>query len=918
MRPCKLSRLLILLAMPALACTQLFEHNDPPDGDPPSATVGVWQRAVLAFTNTSYTGNPFELELDVSFTHSGSGTTIVMPGYYAGDDTWKVGFMPSEEGDWAYQTLSVDPDLNAIEDTVHAVSSSNKGLLKAAAADGRKWRFADGTYLAVPVALRMNFFSDEGTLAEFEAAADFVAANNMHMLDTRLQPESATMLAFDGDPADHRFNLEVWDRMEARMEALAERGLGAYIMAYTDDSGAPTWAAQSATEELFLRYMVARLAGYPVVLWDTGIDVSEYRTQADIDWFGTTVRALDPYDHPISSRAGGGSGDLLMAGRTYESRGDQLALIDDMIGYFEAGDVPVGMFDAWGENRPSHPEKDFRPEDVRRSMWKALVAGGLAVIYRGSDGFFHMDDIASDLESESWIGLVNPFVEAELGATFGSMVPAPSLVANGYALADPDRTNLLIFLMGANDKWDTGDGSDVTVKLSGISGEYVATWFDTRTGSESSAGTLAGGVDHVLTPPSTDDWVLLLTWQPAPPAANEYFVAISGSDTNTGAIDNPWRTIAHAFAQVSAGDIINVRAGTYNEVLDAGSKGGSGPGAYITLRAYQGEEVVIDATGLAAVCLDFRDSQYIQVEGIKLHYCDTVGAWLGPYITLRDVEVAHTSHPSRARGWGIMAGSFDRGARIPGIQILNVTAYDNYDGINIWYSQDIIVRDSEFFNNCDDGLDGLEGVDGALIERNAAYENGWAGVCDGGDGFKLGQYASGGAPGSESQNSTIRNNLAYNNRKGGFVLTGFNLDIYHNTSYYNRISLSGRDNVFRNNIVVSGSFLFNNHDTAQIHDPYSFVMDYNLLDVSTITFNPSPGASDVYYSTMAEMCAAEGLGCNSQDADPLFVDRDNGDFHLLDGSPAIDNGIDVSVSDDYDENARPAGGGYDIGAFEKQ
>jgi hypothetical protein len=44
-----------------------------------------------------------------------------------------------------------------------------------------------------------------------------------------------------------------------------------------------------------------------------------------------------------------------------------------------------------------------------------------------------------------------------------------------------------------------------------VSGTYQAIWFDPRTGSETSAGTLSGGSNHVLTPPSSDDWVLLLT-----------------------------------------------------------------------------------------------------------------------------------------------------------------------------------------------------------------------------------------------------------------------------------------------------------------------------------------------------------------------------------------------------------------------
>ena len=144
-------------------------------------------------------------------------------------------------------------------------------------------------------------------------------------------------------------------------------------------------------------------------------------------------------------------------------------------------------------------------------MWKCVIAGGLAAIYRGSDGHFHINNVQSDLESEQWIRLVNPFIDNHIGDTFGAMVPTPSLVTNGYSLADPGRTKLLFFLMGANDKWDSGNGGNITVRLSTLSGSYDAIWFDTRTGDEIDAGTLTGGTDHTLTPPSTDDWVLLLS-----------------------------------------------------------------------------------------------------------------------------------------------------------------------------------------------------------------------------------------------------------------------------------------------------------------------------------------------------------------------------------------------------------------------
>ena len=50
-------------------------------------------------------GNPF-VDVQLSAEFKNGDTTIKAPGFYDGDGTYKIRFMPSVEGEWSYKTQS--------------------------------------------------------------------------------------------------------------------------------------------------------------------------------------------------------------------------------------------------------------------------------------------------------------------------------------------------------------------------------------------------------------------------------------------------------------------------------------------------------------------------------------------------------------------------------------------------------------------------------------------------------------------------------------------------------------------------------------------------------------------------------------------------------------------------------------------
>jgi hypothetical protein len=75
-----------------------------------------------------------------------------------------------------------------------------------------------------------------------------------------------------------------------------------------------------------------------------------------------------------------------------------------------------------------------------------------------------------------------------------------------------------------------------------------------------------------------------------------YYVAPSGDDTNSGIIDQPFRTIQKCASNALPGDTCYVRAGTYRETITPATSGNTL--ANITFKAYSDEKVIISGADL--------------------------------------------------------------------------------------------------------------------------------------------------------------------------------------------------------------------------------------------------------------------------------------------------------------------------------
>ena len=112
-----------------------------------------------------------------------------------------------------------------------------------------------------------------------------------------------------------------------------------------------------------------------------------------------------------------------------------------------------------------------------------------------------------------------------------------------------------------------------------------------------------------------------------------YYVSTTGNDSNPGTRTAPWRTVQHAADTARAGAIVNLRSGTYEELVSINVSGNASDG-FITFRSYPGEAAILDAehftpTGRQGV-LTIHNQSYIRIEGLEIRNFHTAEHRLSP------------------------------------------------------------------------------------------------------------------------------------------------------------------------------------------------------------------------------------------------------------------------------------------------
>jgi len=254
-------------------------------------------------------GNPYK-DYEISATFSKGDRSLRVRGFYDGNGTYRVRFMPDEEGEWRYETFSNAAELNGVSGnfTCTPPRPGNHGPVRVRGS--RHFAYEDGTpYLPFGTTcyawIHMNRDLQEQTLNTL-AQAPF---NKLRMCvfpkNYSFNKEEPDLFPFVRK-ADGTFDLEVFDphffaKLEQRILDLQRLGIEAdLILFHPYDKG--KWGfdeMDAATDDYYLRYIIARLASYRNVWWSMAneYDFMKAKTMDDWDRVFRVVQEEDPYGH---------------------------------------------------------------------------------------------------------------------------------------------------------------------------------------------------------------------------------------------------------------------------------------------------------------------------------------------------------------------------------------------------------------------------------------------------------------------------------------------------------------------------------------------------------------------------------------------------------------------------------------------
>lgn len=282
--------------------------------------IEQWDRFEIVLKHSS-TRNSF-IDVKLSAVFQGNDTTYTIPGFYDGDNTFKIRFMPQRTGPWNYTTKSNVPQLNNKKGSFECVKATgiNHGIVKVS--NTYNFKYADGkqyypfgttayawTHMGQELQeITLNTLKNSGfnkvRMCVFPKYYNLVKEEPelypYMVKEMKKDPKGNEIKVWDFD----RFDPLFFQHLEKRIDDLNKLGIEAdLILFHPYDQG--RWGFDRMPNDVnirYINYLTARLPSFRNVWWSIANEWDLVKTKTHDDWelLSKATVASDPYRHLCS------------------------------------------------------------------------------------------------------------------------------------------------------------------------------------------------------------------------------------------------------------------------------------------------------------------------------------------------------------------------------------------------------------------------------------------------------------------------------------------------------------------------------------------------------------------------------------------------------------------------------------------
>ncbi|QEF99105.1 Putative endoglucanase [Stieleria maiorica] len=260
-----------------------------------------WDVLDVRFLVDTLSDRPTDVEFAATFTAE-SGERFDVPGFYNGNQEYRIRFTPASPGRWTYRTNSSKTELDGKAGALNVKPARNgrQGGIVIDAQSPRKFRYENGEHY-YPIAFECDWLfaldaDNPDNLPKTRKLVDALADNGFNQVvmnvfaydvnwkkDPRLtakddygSPNAFPFAGTNESPDHSQLNIEYFQRLDRVIEYLDQKGIVAHLMVYVWNKGVNWPEADSPDDNRYFDYVVSRYQAYPNLVWDISKEALGY------------------------------------------------------------------------------------------------------------------------------------------------------------------------------------------------------------------------------------------------------------------------------------------------------------------------------------------------------------------------------------------------------------------------------------------------------------------------------------------------------------------------------------------------------------------------------------------------------------------------------------------------------------------